>query len=522
MNRLLEKVFPSFSRYREPRSYYSPPEGSKNASVVFRVVYEGSKVIDDGRVVLFFAPKEDPSTRFGAYEGKTPMLAKDVTNIKPGDTIEFDSTEYSLPDVLAFIPHDLSTFTSTLFVQALIHTNMDDPDPNSCLDNALSAFVPVEVSASSATVKIVANQVIKDGMDLSASEWMECVAMKSQLLSEYHNKDVFMYAAVVLPQGYHRRSSHTKYPTVYYIESFMGAEYYADRARDFLASEMGSDWKEGRWPAPMIRVTLGSRFKFGDTSFTDSEVNGPWGTALVSEFIPYLESMFPMLASPSGRFLHGHSSGGWATLWLQLQNPDFFGGTWSTAPDPVDFKHFLTINIYEAVNVFWDPFGRPYPFSRADGAVTSTVRDESSFERVFSRGKGCQWDAFFAIFSPRDDTTGMPIALFDKLTGVVNRDVLTSWSRFDICKLLQERGNELLPRLANKLHVICGVEDTYYLDGACRSLQTIIGSKPTGITVTNYVDLVPGDHRSIRTRKHYQTIYEEIALAYQQLSHTEP
>ncbi|TMW63662.1 hypothetical protein Poli38472_002603 [Pythium oligandrum] len=521
MNRLLEKVFVSFSSQTRPDSYYSYPEGSKEASVVFQVVYQGTKVIDDGRVVLYFAPTADPSARYGAFEGKTPMLAKDVTNVKPGDMIEFDSTEYSVPEALALIPRDLSAFTSTLFVQALFNTTLDDPLPNLYTGNVVSEMVPVKIEPTPGAlpiVKIVADQVISYTMDVSNSEWMECIEMKSQLLSEYHNKDVFMYAAVVLPKGYHQRPSNTKYPTVYYIEGFMGTEFYADRARAFLNSEMGDDWKEGRWPTPMIRVTLGSRFKFGHTSFSDTEVNGPWGSALVSEFIPYLESKFAMLASGSGRFLHGHSSGGWATLWLQLHNPDFFGGTWSTSPDPVDFTKFQLINIYEADNAFWDPYGRPYPFSRADGAVESTVRDGNLYERVAARGNGGQWDTFFAAFGPRDVTTGLPIPLFDKLTGAIDRDVAAYWARYDICKLLRDRGDTILPRLTNKIHVTCGTEDSCYLDRACQSLQKIIGRKPATLTTSNYVDMIPGDHNSIRNRKHYQTIYKEIALAHQQLT----
>src|SRR3546814_19939640 len=53
-------------------------------------------------------------------------------------------------------------------------------------------------------------------------------------------------------------------------------------------------------------------------------------------------------ARPSGRFLNGHSSGGWSTLWLQVAYPKIFGGTWPTAPDASDFHDFTNINIYAA------------------------------------------------------------------------------------------------------------------------------------------------------------------------------
>ncbi|RLN94071.1 hypothetical protein BBJ28_00015321 [Nothophytophthora sp. Chile5] len=350
--------------------------------------------------------------------------------------------------------------------------------------------------------------------------WVEHISMKSELLSEYHKQDVYMMASVVLPKDYQGLKSTHQFPTVYYIEGFTGTESYATRAKYFLASEMGQEWQEGRWPTPMLRVTLGSRFKFGHTSFADTEANGPWGTALVSELIPYLESKYSAVSKPSGRFLHGHSSGAWSTLWLQLQFPDFFGGTWSSAPDPVDFSRFQVVNIYEAENAYWDPNGHPYPTSRSSGLVTCSNRDENLVERVYGRGNGGQWDAFvsarnhFALFSPRDGS-GMPIPLFDKVSGAIDRDVAVYWERYDICKFLSQRPELLTTKLLGKVHVICGDEDTYYLDGACRSLQKLVGDgkAPTddGAAVPNYVAMVPGDHTTIRSRAHYLQVYAEIA-----------
>ena len=90
----------------------------------------------------------------------------------------------------------------------------------------------------------------------------------------------------------------------------------------------------------MINVYLDGSCPMGHHEFADSANDGPWGQALTKEFIPYLESKFRMDAVPSGRLLTGHSSGGWSTLWLQVNYPEVFGGTWSTSPDPVDFRSF--------------------------------------------------------------------------------------------------------------------------------------------------------------------------------------
>jgi enterochelin esterase-like enzyme len=40
--------------------------------------------------------------------------------------------------------------------------------------------------------------------------------------------------------------------------------------------------------------------------------------ALTTELIPALERRYRMDAKPSGCFLNGHSSGGWAAMWLSV------------------------------------------------------------------------------------------------------------------------------------------------------------------------------------------------------------
>ncbi|TDH65857.1 hypothetical protein CCR75_004037 [Bremia lactucae] len=522
MNRALETIFPCYSRHTMTNNYYDYGEGSNKSNFVFLITYKGPKPIEDGRVILFFSPQPEPEPRFEVYdlEPPSPIFAKDVKNVQPGDVIEFESTEYSVPEALCFVPPSLGAFSNELIVQVLIHHDVNDPDANTRIGNTYSKPVIVRFDDDKAAnvVTIVVDQVVEETMDLTANEWVEHISMKSNLLSKYHNQDVFMMASIVLPKQYETIKQAQLLPTVYYIEGFTGTEMYAKRALSFLSSEMGSKWKAGRWPMPMLRVTLGSRSKFGHTSFADTDANGPWGTALVTEFIPYIESLYPATPSAAGRFLHGHSSGAWATLWLQLQFPDFFGGSWSSAPDPVDFSRFQVLNIYEAQNAYWDVSGHPYPTSRKNGVITCSNRDENLVERVLGRGNGGQWDTFFAVFGPRG-SDGMPIPLFDKLSGDINRDVANYWERFDICKLLEKQPKLLTTKLRGKIHVICGVEDTYYLDFACRSLQEIVGSSnenaQDGSAVPNYVAMIPGDHTSIRSRAHYVQVYSEIAAVFQ-------
>ena len=108
----------------------------------------------------------------------------------------------------------------------------------------------------------------------------------------------------------------------------------------------------------MIYVVLDPGCRTGHHTFADSDNNGPYGKSLIEELIPHIESKFRAIGKPGARFVTGHSSGGWSSLWLQVTYPDFFGGTWSTAPDSVDFRDFQKVNVYDPKeNMFVDAKG---------------------------------------------------------------------------------------------------------------------------------------------------------------------
>jgi hypothetical protein len=73
----------------------------------------------------------------------------------------------------------------------------------------------------------------------------------------------------------------------------------------------------------MIHVFLDGSFQTGHHEFADSVNSGPWGRALTQEFIQLLEECFRLVAKPYARFLTGHSSGGWSTLWLASDLSEF-------------------------------------------------------------------------------------------------------------------------------------------------------------------------------------------------------
>jgi len=118
--------------------------------------------------------------------------------------------------------------------------------------------------------------------------------------------------------------------------------------------------------------------------------NGPYGDALFQELVPYLEEHFRISRNPRERVLTGGSTGGWESLALQVLHPDFFSGTWTMYPDPIDFRRYQLVDIYSDDNAFTAP-GFDYmvperPMMRtAEGQVTETMRQMSQLEDVLGQ-----------------------------------------------------------------------------------------------------------------------------------------
>jgi hypothetical protein len=243
-----------------------------------------------------------------------------------------------------------------------------------------------------------------------------------------------------------------------------------------------------------IRVMLDPNCPLGHHVFADSANNGPVGTAFVGEFLPALDKAFRTIPEPTARFVTGHSSGGWSSLWLQVSHPEAFGGTWSTAPDPVDFRDFQTIDLYRpGVNFYVDEEGRERPIARKDGKPVLFNRPFDRMEQVL--GPGEQLHSFEAVFSPRGEG-GRPVPLWSRKTGAIDPAVAEGWKRYDIRLVIEENWQTLGPKLAGKIHVFMGEEDTFYLDGATRLLKESLARLGSDAVV----ELFPGrDHSNLVT-----------------------
>src|SRR5579862_2031490 len=324
--------------------------------------------------------------------------------------------------------------------------------------------------------------------------WVKHIKIQSETLTKFWGHPMYIGAVVLLPKGYDQHPN-AHYPTIFQHNHFnlrppfdFSTEDFAIRPelRESLNSlnretgyEFYQAWNSENFPR-MIVVTLQHPTPYYDDSYAVNSVNnGPYGDALVKEMIPYLEAHFRMIPKPYARVLTGGSTGGWESLGAQVFYPDFFGGTWTLYPDPVDFRRFQLSNAYEDDNMYHEPghtwVDAPrYMERKADGQPETTMQQEGQLENVLGSHErsDSQFEIWEAAYGPVGDD-GYPVPMWDKETGKIDHTVLNYWRDhgYDLSYNLKTNWATLGPKLRGKIHVYVGDEDYYYLNLAVYLLE---------------------------------------------------
>lgn len=455
-----------------------------------------------GRVYIFFnGMGGEPRRTLNWFRPET-VLARDVANWKPGATIEFSRNDKS---VLAY-PGTLEKFDPAgERAQAVVRFNPLERTIGDAPGNGYSQVItvpkpgPGSDPAGETQRALLVDQLVPARI-FSETEWRKEFRVRSQLLSNFYGRDVFLSAAVVLPASY-QSSPSRRYPTMFTVPGFGGTHYSRVPG--------GPIHERNRNGVEFLRVYLDPSCPLGHHVFADSQNNGPVGQGLLTEFMPAYERAFRSISDPRARFLTGHSSGGWSTLWLQITYPNEFGGTWSTSPDPVDFRDFQRIDLYRpGQNLYVDSAGHERPVAHYGQHVLLTFRGFAMMEQVL--GPGEQLHSFEAVFSPRG-RDGKPRLLWDRKTGAIDLDVAKSWEKYDIRLTLERNWKTLGPKLAGKIHVFTGSEDTFYLEGAVRLLKESLAKLGSDAVI----EIHPGkDHGTLLDAEMLQRIRSEMVEAY--------
>lgn len=361
------------------------------------------------------------------------------------------------------------------------------------LDHALPALPPVDAD----------------------TQYVKHVKFQSERLTKFWGRPIYLGAIVLLPAGF---ESHPKahYPVVIEHGHFereivdwretppdeklprvdlakLKAEcpnghekaecgkYGYDRLEQEHGHALYQAWTDKDFPR-VISVSLQHANAFYDDSYAVNSANlGPYGDAITYELIPYLEQTYRGLG-PWARAMMGGSTGGWEALAAQIFYPDQYNGAVANCPDPIDFRAYMTVDIYRDTNAYFDqgPFRRTARPASRDylGKVRSTVEQENQHEAVLgSHGRsGQQWDIWQAVFSPMGND-GYPKPIWDKETGVIDPEVAASWrEHYDLGHILERDWKTLEPKLRGKLAINVGLSDNYFLNNAVYRVEEFLKS----------------------------------------------
>ena len=345
-------------------------------------------------------------------------------------------------------------------------------------------------SAHPKEVAIVLDQEVPPIIAKPDTEFVKHVRIRSEMLSKFWGRDMYIGAYVLLPKDFDAHSTarfplmvfHGHFPTGIsdfrtsppdpdlkpeYSERFHLAGY--NRIEQQEAYAFYQKWTSVDFPRFLV-IEIDHANPYYDDSYAVNSANlGPYGDAINHELIPEIERRFRAIGAGWARFTYGGSTGGWEALATQVFYPDMYNGAFAACPDPIDFRAYTLIDLYHDKNAYRlqgeaSAVERP-AFRNYLGEVFATQRDENYMELAAgdrSRSGG-QYDIWQAVFGPVGKD-GYPQPIFDKRTGDIDAAVAAYWrEHFDLSYIIERDWASLEPKLKGKIHLYVGSGDNYYL-----------------------------------------------------------
>ncbi len=509
----------------------------------------------DGRVILLLSTREEGEPRFQVSPGGNAIqvMGVDVEGMGPGDLARFDSSVFGYPveslrDLepgryrVQAVLHEYETFE--LATGHTVKLPMDDGEGqhwNRSPGNLVSEPEWIEVTAGG-SYHIDLDRVIPPIEPPADTEWLKHVRMQSEMLTEFWGRPMYLGAHVLLPEGFDEHLE-ARYPLMVFHGHFphdfggfrteppdpdLEPDYSArfdvhgynrivqQEAYDFYRTWTSDDFSR------FIIIEIQHATPYYDDSYAvNSASQGPWGDAITYELIPYIEERFRGIGEGWARFLYGGSTGGWEALAVQVFYPDEYNGCFAACPDPIDFREYTQVDIYENQNAYWEggPFRRVERPGHRDwlGRISSTVRDYNHMELALGTNgrSGDQYDIWQAVYSPQGPD-GYPAPIWDKYTGEIDHEVASYWrENYDLRHIMERDWAALGPKLAGKIHIYAGDMDNYYLNNSVYLTEQFLESTtdPYYAGVVDYGDRAEhcwnGDHENPNhiSRLRYNTMY---------------
>ncbi len=462
----------------------------------------------DGRLLLIFSTSDEAEPRFGISDNvKTnQVFGMDFENYQQGEPLIFDTKSFGYPvESMSELPE--GEYTVQAFIQKYETFNRADGHtvklPMDQGEGRQWARAPKNIYSTPQKIAwkkgkgmvLTIDQIIPPISEPEDSKYIKHIKIKSEKLSEFWGRDIFLGAHVLLPEGF-EENPNQYYPLMIYHGHFpsdfggfrtippdpeLGDDDYSARfgiygyakmqqqeAYDFYQKWVSPDFKR------FIIIEIQHANPFYDDSYAVNSANlGPYGDAITYELIPHIEKKFRGIGEGWSRFLYGGSTGGWEALAVQVFYPDEYNGCFAACPDPIDFRAYTTVDIYEDLNAYYQegtfrktlrPGHRNYL-----GHVDAMVRDMNHRELAIGGDKsrsGDQFDIWQAVYSPVGDD-GYPKPIWDKYSGEIDKEVAAYWKEnFDLRYIMERDWETLGPKLEGKVHIYCGDMDNYYLNNA--------------------------------------------------------
>jgi hypothetical protein len=473
----------------------------------------------DGRLLLLISKDAAREPRFQISDGPSSQQAFgiDVEGWTAGETKTFDASVLGYPlESLRDVPageytvqallHEYETFRrADGHVVKLPMDRGEGQQWNRAPGNLYSTPRKVTLDPRRHDlVTIVLDQVIPPIEPPKDTKWIKHERIRSERLSTFWGRDMYLGAHILLPHGFDEHPE-ARYPLVinhgHFPADFGG--FREDPPDPNLPCEPSArfnlpcynrtvqehdhqfykDWISPGFPRALV-VEIQHANPFYDDSYAVNSANlGPYGDAITYELIPYLEKKYRAIGAGWARFMYGGSTGGWEAMAAQMFYPDEYNGAWIACPDPIDFRAYTTVNIYEDKNAYWreGPFLRlPRPAMRNWlGHLSATVETYNRYELVLGTRtrSGQQFDIWEAVYSPAGPD-GYPKRIWDKRTGVIDPAVAAYWrENYDLGHILRrdwEKG--LGKKLEGKLNIYVGDMDNYYLNNAVYLVEEFLKS----------------------------------------------
>ena len=336
---------------------------------------------------------------------------------------------------------------------------------------------PIKVTydpKSAQPIALVASKVIAPITPPPDTAMVKRIKIQSAILTKWWGYPIYLGATVLLPKDYDTHPD-VKYP-VNYVQGHFSLNAPGGFGR---GGEFDKLWLAEDTPR-FLYVTLQHPSPYYDDSYAvNSENNGPYGDAIIQELVPEVEKRFRAIGQPWARMLSGGSTGGWIAAAHQVFYPDFYGGSFASCPDAVDFSYHQIVDIYKDANAYffdkgWMKVERPNQ-RQPDGNILSMMKDENRYELVVgdkSRSGG-QWDIWEATYSPVGPD-GYPRRIWNKETGEIDKAVAETWKKYDLHDILRTNWATLGPKVAHKLNIYVGDMDSYYLNDAVEKLNEFL------------------------------------------------